>query len=190
MPGCCVAITENMPPICENWDAGERRNFLASVVSGSLFALGWWCVIDAAAQYPKNEDFNHAYHVCGVIATLAMLMVNTVSNGQVRGDMYTDGCIGPYGARIWLFLGLMLSFGSLIGACWILFGGYVIPGVKIQWPGVAIFLQNMFIFFSSIIYKIGRSEENWQWSVSFTVTSWLSVVYSLVIGIFFISIYL
>lgn len=54
--------------------------------------------------------------------------VNTVSNGQVRGDMYTDGCIGPYGARIWLFLGLMLSFGSLIGACWILFGGYVIPG--------------------------------------------------------------
>lgn len=162
MPGCCVAIAENMPPICENWDAGERRNFLASVVSGSLFALGWWCVIDAAAQYPKNEDFNHAYHVCGVIATLAMLMVNTVSNGQVRGDMYTDGCIGPYGARIWLFLGLMLSFGSLIGACWILFGGYVIPGVKIQWPGVAIFLQNMFIFFSSIIYKIGRSEENWQ----------------------------
>ena len=36
MPGCCVTITENMPPICENWDAGERRNFLAAVVSGSL----------------------------------------------------------------------------------------------------------------------------------------------------------
>lgn len=53
--------------------------------------------------------------------------VNTVSSGQVRGDLYTDGCMGPYGARIWLFLGLMLSFGSLIAACWILFGGYVIP---------------------------------------------------------------
>lgn len=39
------------------------------------FALGWWCVIDAAAQYPSNADFNHAYHVCGVIATLAMLML-------------------------------------------------------------------------------------------------------------------
>ena len=57
----------------------------------------------------------------------SMCRVNSVTNGQVRGDMYTDGCIGPYGARIWLFLGLMLSFGSLIGACWILFGGYVIP---------------------------------------------------------------
>ncbi|KAK8721891.1 hypothetical protein OTU49_012624 [Cherax quadricarinatus] len=161
MPQCCVTITENMPAICENWDAGERRNFMAAVTSGAMFALGWWFVIDAAARYPSTTDFNHAYHVCGVIATLALLMVNTVSNGQVRGDMYTDGCIGPYGARIWLFLGLMLSFGSLIAACWILFGGYVIPKSQIQWPGVAIFLQNMFIFFSSIIYKIGRSEENW-----------------------------
>lgn len=54
--------------------------------------------------------------------------VNTVSNGQVWGDMYTDGCVGQHGARIWVFLGLVLSFGSLVGACWILFGVYVIPG--------------------------------------------------------------
>ncbi|XP_064107750.1 transmembrane protein 50A [Macrobrachium rosenbergii] len=161
MPGCCVHIPENMPALCENWDPSERRNFIASVVSGCLFFLGWWFVIDAAAQYPSNDVFNHAYHACGVIATLAMLMVNTVSNGQIRGDMYTDGCIGPFGARIWLFLGLMLSFGSIIAACWILFGGYVIPKSQIQWPGVAVFLQNMFIFFSSVIYKIGRSEDNW-----------------------------
>lgn len=161
MPGCCVPITENMAALCENWEPGERRNFIASVVSGTLFALGWWCIIDAAAQYPSNEVFNHAYHVCGVIATLAMLMVNTVSSGQLRGDLYTDGCLGPYGARIWLFLGLVLSIGSLIAACWILFGGYVIPESKIQWPGVAVFLQNIFIFFSSVIYKIGRSEDNW-----------------------------
>lgn len=29
------------------------------------------------------------------------------------------------------------------------------------WPGVAIFLQNLLIFFSSIVYKIGRTEESW-----------------------------
>ncbi|ROT74356.1 putative transmembrane protein 50B [Penaeus vannamei] len=160
MPAC-IPMPDNMPALCENWDAGERRNFIASVVSGTLFAVGWWCIIDAATQYPSNDQFNHAYHVCGVIATIAMFMVNSVSNGQVRGDMYTDGCMGPLGARIWLFLGLMLSFGSLIAACWILFGGYVIPKSAFFWPGVAVFLQNMFIFFSSVIYKIGRSEDNW-----------------------------
>ncbi|KAK4304429.1 hypothetical protein Pmani_023620 [Petrolisthes manimaculis] len=164
MPGCCIALRENVGSFCENWgEAGERRNFLASIAAGALFSVGWWCVIDAAARYPDHKDFNHAYHVCGVVATFAMLMVNTVSSGQVRGDLYTDGCIGPYGARIWLFLGLMLSFGSLIGACWILFGAYVI-NVSVDthtWPGVAIFLQNLLIFFSSIVYKIGRTEESW-----------------------------
>lgn len=32
------------------------------------------------------------------------------------------------GARIWLFIGFMLAFGSLIASMWILFGGYVIKG--------------------------------------------------------------
>lgn len=162
MPACCtIPMPESLSSICENWDSGERRNFIASVVSGTLFALGWWFIIDASAAYPDQKDFPHEYHVCGVMSTLAMLLVNTVSNGAVRGDMYTDGCLGPFGARIWLFLGLMLSFGSLIAACWILFGGYVINASAHQWPGVAIFLQNMLIFFGSIIYKIGRSEDNW-----------------------------
>lgn len=29
------------------------------------------------------------------------------------------------GARVWLFLGFMLMFGSLIASMWILFGAYV-----------------------------------------------------------------
>lgn len=31
------------------------------------------------------------------------------------------------GARLWLFIGFMMMFGSLIGSIWILFGGYVVP---------------------------------------------------------------
>lgn len=31
------------------------------------------------------------------------------------------------GARVWLFLGFMLAFGSLIASMWILFGGFVVP---------------------------------------------------------------
>lgn len=32
------------------------------------------------------------------------------------------------GARVWLFIGFLLGFGSLIASCWILFGVYVVPG--------------------------------------------------------------
>ncbi|XP_061870451.1 transmembrane protein 50A isoform X1 [Colius striatus] len=113
---------------CVDW--GEKRNTIASVAAGVLFFTGWWIIIDAAVKYPKMEDFNHSYHACGVIATIAFLMINAVSNGQVRGDSYSEGCLGQTGARIWLFIGFMMAFGSLIASMWILFGGYV---VKEDW---------------------------------------------------------
>ncbi|CAO2587964.1 Transmembrane protein 50A [Lemmus lemmus] len=93
------------------------------------------------------EEFNHSYHACGVIATIAFLMINAVSNGQVRGDSYSEGCLGQTGARIWLFIGFMLAFGSLIASMWILFGGYVAKEKPIVYPGIAVFFQNAFIFF-------------------------------------------
>lgn len=146
-------------------DVGDKRNFVCSVVAGTLFAFGWWIVIDAAALYTKQEDFNHAYHTCGVIGTLALFMINAVSNGQVRGDMYTDGCMGSIGARIWLFLGFVLCFGSLISSTWILFGPYVANNQGKDplplYPGVAVFVQNVFIFISCVVFKFGRTEDAW-----------------------------
>uniref|UniRef100_A0A8C5H0L0 Transmembrane protein 50A n=1 Tax=Gouania willdenowi TaxID=441366 RepID=A0A8C5H0L0_GOUWI len=129
---------------CEcNVDWGERRNTIASVAAGVLFFTGWWIIIDAAVKYPDEGQFHHAYHTCGVIATLAFLMINAVSNGQVRGDSYSEGCLGQTGARVWLFIGFMLAFGSLIASMWILFGGFVVPK-KPVYPGIAIFFQNGF----------------------------------------------
>ncbi|XP_023849608.2 transmembrane protein 50A [Salvelinus sp. IW2-2015] len=83
---------------CEcNVDWGERRNTMASIAAGVLFFTGWWIIIDAAVNYPDEVTFHHAYHACGVIATVAFLMINAVSNGQVRGDSYSEGCIGQTG---------------------------------------------------------------------------------------------
>uniref|UniRef100_A0A8C6X9X0 Transmembrane protein 50A n=1 Tax=Naja naja TaxID=35670 RepID=A0A8C6X9X0_NAJNA len=113
---------------CVDW--GEKRNTIASIAAGVLFFTGWWIIIDAAVKYPGSAELNHSYHACGVIATVAFLMINAVSNGQVRGDSYSEGCLGQTGARIWLFIGFMLAFGSLIASMWVLFGGYVINGKK------------------------------------------------------------
>ena len=122
---------------CVDW--GEKRNTIASVAAGVLFFTGWWIIIDAAVKYPTMEDFNHSYHACGVIATIAFLMINAVSNGQVRGDSYSEGCLGQTGARIWLFIGFMMAFGSLIASMWILFGGYVVKEKAVVYPGIAVF---------------------------------------------------
>lgn len=44
------------------------------------------------------------------------------------------------GARVWLFIGFMLMFGSLIASMWILFGAYV--------------TQSKYLFFFSFIGDI------------------------------------
>ena len=60
-------------------------------------------------------------------------------------------------------------FSALLGSAWILFGEYVFPtdeaksvfNPKSSYPGVAFFLQNLFIFSSSVIFKFGRNEDLW-----------------------------
>ena len=54
--------------------------------------------------------------------------MNAVSNGQLRGEAFTNGCLGVRGARIWFFFGFLMGFGALIGASYILFGEYVVKG--------------------------------------------------------------
>uniref|UniRef100_UPI00358E34A2 transmembrane protein 50A-like isoform X1 n=1 Tax=Myxine glutinosa TaxID=7769 RepID=UPI00358E34A2 len=107
-------------------DWADKRNSIASVSAGVLFFSGWWVIIDTAVMYLRPEEFAHAYHTCGVLSTVAFFMVNAVSNAQVRGEVYSDGCMGRTGARIWMFVGFMMAFGSLIASMWILFGAYVV----------------------------------------------------------------
>ncbi|XP_076310401.1 transmembrane protein 50A-like isoform X1 [Tachypleus tridentatus] len=158
MAGCLDNVQFNRP---EWLELGERRNIIASIGAGTMFFTGWWFILDVAARYPSMNDFHHAYHVCGVMGTLSLFMINAVSNGQIRGESYTTGCMGQRGARAWLFIGFVLGFGSLIASSWILFGAYVIPMKDPQWPGVALFFQNAFIFIGSLLFKFGRTEDLW-----------------------------
>ncbi|RWS27080.1 transmembrane protein 50A-like protein [Leptotrombidium deliense] len=156
MAGCLDNIQIERP---EWLDLGEKRNAVASIISGTLFFTGWWVIIDVAAHYPSSDEFDHAYHVCGVFATISL--INAVSNGQVRGESYTNGFFGQRAARIWLFIGFVLGFGSIIAAIWILFAAYVIPERKLIYPGIGLFLQNILIFAGSLIFKFGRTEDLW-----------------------------
>ena len=107
-------ILEALPFEClHNIDFSEKRNKTASIIAGFLFFSGWWFAIDASATY--HQDTRDVFHICGVFSTISMFMVNAVSNSLLRGDSFSDGCLGSVGGRIWFFFGFMMGFGSLIG---------------------------------------------------------------------------
>ncbi|CAG2100753.1 unnamed protein product [Medioppia subpectinata] len=145
--------------IKDQFSFSEHRNEWVSFGSGVLFFTGWWIIFDIAARYPSQDQFNHTYYIIGVCATLGLIMINTVTTEQIDGSMYSEGRCGPQTARVWLFLGFIMAFVSLIATIWILFEKFVQEGKTHKYPGVALLLQNLFIFGASILMKYGRNEE-------------------------------
>lgn len=64
-----------------------------------------------------------------------------MSNAQVRGDSYSGGCMGPRGARAWLFIGFVLGFAAVIASCWILFADFANSKRKIF-----VLLLNLYLY--------------------------------------------
>ncbi|PIO76806.1 ABC transporter, ATP-binding protein [Teladorsagia circumcincta] len=156
MSGCLDQISCNC-----NIDLDGKRNAIASVTAATLFSVAWWLMIDTSAVYGK-ADWNNVYYIITVGSTVAMFMVNAVSNSQVRGESLHEGLLGTKGSRLWLMAAFVLSFASLVAATWVLFSDYVLlTGDHPVWPGVALFLTNFIIFASSCVYKFGRTEEMW-----------------------------
>lgn len=59
------------------------------------------------------------------------------------------------GARVWLFIGFMLAFGSLIASMWILFGGFVVPR---RFPSSRCHLiHTWFLTFKSVTFQRDQS---------------------------------
>ncbi|XP_076662075.1 transmembrane protein 50A [Halictus rubicundus] len=142
------------PSSCVWFELDIKRNVLVSMLAGSLFFIGWWFIIDAHAKYPS--EMKNTYHLLGVFGTLSFVMVNSVTNAQIRGDGYNgDNRV----ARGFLFLGFVMGFATVISASWILFADFIAADVKHHWPGVGLFLQNIFIFIGSLTYKFGIVEE-------------------------------
>ncbi|KAL0266902.1 UNVERIFIED_CONTAM: hypothetical protein PYX00_009322 [Menopon gallinae] len=145
---------------CIWFQNGEYRNAVASIVSGILFFMGWWFIIDV--QVTCSDDFKGSFHLCGIFGTISLLMVNSVSNAVIRGNDFGGGSCG---AKLWLFLGFVMGFASVIAACWILFANFLLhePDSKplAVWVGAGLFLQNCFIFIASLVYKFGRVDDQW-----------------------------
>lgn len=119
--------------------------------------MAWWIVIAIAATAEKGHSPDFAYYICGILGTLSLIMVNTVSNEMLNGAGYEGGACGSSGIKIWLFTGFVLGFASVIASVWLMISEFT-ESMK-STKGVGIVLQNFFILFASLIYKFGRSDE-------------------------------
>uniref|UniRef100_A0A182PUU3 Transmembrane protein 50A n=1 Tax=Anopheles epiroticus TaxID=199890 RepID=A0A182PUU3_9DIPT len=139
----------------------SRRTILATVVAALLFFSGWWIIIDTASVY--ETSFNFSYYICGILATISFIMVNAVSNEMLHGTgaLYTGGIIGGGGIKVFLFIGFVLGFTSIIAAVWIMIAEFAVNETRTdKYPGYALLMHNVFIFLATLIYKFGAQTEN------------------------------
>ncbi|XP_069681161.1 transmembrane protein 50B-like [Periplaneta americana] len=149
--------------ICE-WFREERtRNSLIALTAGILFWSGWWIIFDVEAHHPSTPYLDKTHHFCGIFGTVSLIMVNSISTDMITTDnTSTSPCCGRLGARIWLFWGLFIGFSALIASIWIMIEHHRVEVDEFQdplplWPAWGLFLQNMFIFASSMIMRFGRT---------------------------------
>lgn len=110
MSGCIdqIACSCNV-----DWDG--RRNWIASVVAGALFFSAWWIVLDTAMVVDKKDWTNvgapslssnlviQLYFILTISSSVAMVLLNAVSNSQVRGDSMNESVLGVTGTFLFYF---------------------------------------------------------------------------------------
>lgn len=101
--------------------------------SCTQFFTGWWFLIDAMALYPHSMDAIHV--ILGILGTISLFMVNSVTQAQLNGDVgYSGGCMEARGARIWIFVGYVLGFAAIIAAIWVMVANFNSAGTMVDIP--------------------------------------------------------
>ncbi|KAH8260481.1 hypothetical protein KR038_001892 [Drosophila bunnanda] len=122
------------------------------------FFAGWWILIDAMSIDGKHQiTTGHVF--IGIFGTISFCMVNAVKGEHISEENSSES--GARIAKIWLLVGFVMGFASIIAAVWVMIDDFINNEKKESWFGVALLLQNVFILFASLVYKFGRNEEEW-----------------------------
>ncbi|XP_073838888.1 transmembrane protein 50B [Musca autumnalis] len=150
-----MSILDNI----RDWFTSETaRNKNSSLIAGLLFFAGWWTLIDAMSVDPKHQiTTGHVF--IGVFGTISLFMVNTVKNSHISEDNTSES--GARIAKIWLLIGFVMGFASIIAAIWVMIDDFINNPKKDSGLGVALLMQNLLILLANLTYKFGRDEELW-----------------------------
>jgi len=140
---------------------GKAAETILCYGAGALFSAGWWLWIDATAfsqTHPIQVVWWH--YVAGLISTLGLIGVNIVSwsdldSNAIFGDQVSSR------AKVFLFIAFIVCFIGLIAAAWIGIQYYFVnkdPNTS-AYGGVAIIIQNILIFVSTIMYRFSKAQD-------------------------------
>ncbi|EDV95873.1 transmembrane protein 50A [Drosophila grimshawi] len=150
-----MGLVENV----RSWFTSDTsRNKNSALAAGLLFFTGWWIIIDAMSGDGQHQiTTGHVF--IGVFGTISFFMVNTVKGEYISEDNTSES--GARLAKLWLLIGFVIGFASIIAAIWVMIDNFINNDKKDSSLGVALLLQNVFILFGSLVYKFGRNEEDW-----------------------------
>ncbi|KAL7752588.1 Vacuolar protein sorting-associated protein 68 [Sorochytrium milnesiophthora] len=143
--------------LCFNWsDVAPYTHELIGYACGGLFAAGWWLFIDAvvyAGSHSLPVPILFEDYVPGILATIALVMVNSVDKNLLNGQDFSYSGNAAWRARLFAFIGIALSVGSLGGAVTIMCLKYLNAGYVAEeaWPGIAFVIQNFLIFLRFVV---------------------------------------
>jgi len=138
-------------------------------VSGALFAISVFFLIDAAAwsKSNRNGSFFHMTFVDWIpliCSVLGMLVINSIDKSRLSADSFSysgDGGVA-WKARLVLFLGFALLAGGLAGSVTVMVLKYVVKDVAwpTLWLGVSGVCASGGIMASSAILWVAQNMED------------------------------
>jgi len=146
---------------------------LAPLFAGILFGIGWWTFISAHIVQAQGGGGGKSYepviwayfYVPGIVASFGLVMTNIVDVSSITGNSFMAFANPSVSMRVraWLFVALFLHFGAIIAAVWIMAAIFLVPtNPDHQFPGIALALQTLAIFISSMMLlwnrSVGRSD--------------------------------
>ncbi|KXZ55178.1 hypothetical protein GPECTOR_3g324 [Gonium pectorale] len=107
------------PAVIQWWE--ERGRTWGPIASGALFGAGWWFWVDAVCISNHKVPFDQ--YIPGIIATLALIMINCIRRDDlVEIDPFDDATFCR--SRLWLFASYVVSFASIVAAVWVMIAHY------------------------------------------------------------------
>jgi len=139
---------------------GAYKHRLLTTISGVLFGVGWWFLIDGAVyanSTDDNQQVKFQFVIVGIVASFALWLLNAFPWSAL-----SDSLDEKYATRskCALFLSVSLLIGCVLGSIWILVAVYAGSNsvANSKWPGAAILIQNVLILVAAVVMRVGRSD--------------------------------
>lgn len=134
------------------------RNICVSIGCGILFSIGWWIFFDAIVLYGELLKKMTIVFGPGIMSTFALIIVQSTPHKR-RHISFDQCCRCPLRfLKFVLFMGFVFTFSAVIWAAYLLIVNFALAENVPVWPGIAIFLQNLFIMSANLTYKFGRKD--------------------------------